>query len=201
MIGPDERSAGEFTADMSLFPGKHFTWQEPKEFRQILKASERAVLPWWVKPPAVASFTTSMFMLLWVETLFNSKIKPLSFTNALLASLIGGVLLGYFVPWMISKLPFTVAVYEQSITWTRGYAHGVRFRDLKSFSWFHAPGFSILRLNPRKGGQTLIGVPPGMSTGALTAFLLERHVPQEPSSGGEDLFENQISQTKPQALP
>ena len=121
-------------------------------------------------------------MLSWYLAHFNPAKHPPSFPAAFLMSIALGVFLAYFMPWLTTKLPSQITVFDRCIVRSRGHNHQIRFADLTSFAWRSAAEFSTLILTHRRGRQIFVGVPRDIPTDTLTTFLSERLSANEPNA-------------------
>lgn len=121
-------------------------------------------------------------MLSWYLAHFNPTKNPPPFLETLLAALGVGAFVAYFMPWLNTKLPSHITVFDRHILRMRGHNQHIRFADLTSFAWRSAPEFSTLILTNRRGRQILVGVPLDIPRDSLSAFLSERLSPNEPNA-------------------
>jgi hypothetical protein len=158
---------------VKIFPKKHFTWREPKAFLTVLDKHERMSRRWWHRPLLFLVVGACILLRWWAAPRDPGKAPP-SFETALVLAVAAGAVLVYFLPWLTTKLPSKITVFDHGILRSRGQDQVTRFADVTSFAWRTAPDFSTLILTHRRGREIFVGVPLDISHDALTAFLSER---------------------------
>ena len=166
---------------MRILPKRHFTWREPKSFLTVLDDHERSTRRWWHQPLSVA-IICAFGLLSWYAAHFIPSRHPPSFSAALAMTIALGAFIAYFVPWLTTKLPSQITVFDRHIVRSRGPAQQIRFADLTSFAWRFAPEFTTLVFTHRRGRQIFVGVPLDIPNDSLSAFLSERLSRNEPNA-------------------
>lgn len=172
------------------FPRKLLQWQEPKEFRRLLRLSQaRSRSRWYRLKWSLLLFAliSSPYLGRWAV---GDEPKDLSPWAVLLAAAVGTWFLVYVLVPGLERLPATVQVFETLVARHHGNAHALwRFTDIAGCSWIQRPDFWVLVLRRRKGRPVFIGVPPGEVAAKVEAALRERgFTPQVDETGATHHF-------------
>jgi len=168
---------------MRIFPKKHFTWWEPKQFLVILDERDRSNRRWWHGPALSAAFF-AMLWFNWFLAGFDPGKKRPSYLFEVLAAIFLGAFVIYFMPWLTTKLPSRITVFDKWIVRSRSTNRQIRFKDIESFSWGSTSEFFTLILNHRRGKQIFVGVPRDIDTDAVSTFLEARGLRGEAGASG-----------------
>lgn len=160
-----------------VLPRRLLQWQEPAEFRRLLRLSRDRTWSRWYR----LKWSVLVFALIASPPLGRWAVgdePPGRFPwTVLLVSAVGTWLLMYvLVPWL-ERRPATVQIFETLVARHHGNSHAFwRFKDIEGCSWIHRPDFSVLVLDLRKGPRVFLGVPAGELIASADALLRERAV-------------------------
>ncbi len=162
------------------FPRKLLQWQEPSEFRRIIRLHRERTRSRWNR----LQWATLLFALFigpylgrWLQ---GAEPADLPLWAAVLVSAGGAWVMVYvLIPWL-DRLPTTVMAWECYLSRAHGTAHPFwRYDQLESCRWVHCLAFSVLTLEmktARGGRRVFIGVPAGELVARVDAVLRERGV-------------------------
>jgi hypothetical protein len=173
---------------MRFFPKKHFQWREPKAFLKLSDTFERSERRWWTQLLWTA-VATALLMSNWFLAKLNPQNGPPGFVEALGLALLGGVFFVYCLPWIISLCPSEIRLFDAHLVRMRGDTQlHVKYGEIHSFAWGEHDEFRTLVLKcGKKQRAVFLGVPPEVSHYAVTKFLLNQGVREQPEGAHPQL--------------
>lgn len=158
---------------MTLFPKFIFKWREPREFANERDSLARKTSKWWHQFLGIAICMVLM-LLLWFLASLNPRNDSPTFGFAFLLAILYGIVVVYVLPWIIRVCPTWIGLTDKDLRMVRGNtARSVKWRDVEFFRLSEGYGFTILRLEFRRGGELKIGVDSSVPPDDIRLFLLD----------------------------
>lgn len=160
---------------MPLFPVKHFSWREPKEFVELLDRNSQTQAPWHFIS-LVAVLNIAVLTGVSAMKAANSGRESITVLQATVMTLLG---IGYVVyghPWLVAKMPSTVEVKGGHVVRIHGGTTILALKEVKSFAWRTGDTHYTLVLHRFDGVERIFGVPSDVERDALTSFLRSRAI-------------------------
>ena len=159
-----------------VFPKVCFEWREPKAFQDFAAqfASEKEKP--WVKPflvGLVSAMLSSIWLGRWLQS--NAEEMSMSLPSALAISLLSGFTVVYILPWVCSKFPVNVRLYNDWLVKQQGnIITRWELKSTDSYSIQMQDQFSVLLLESIKAKRLLIGLPKDIPIAKIEALLKAR---------------------------